>query len=224
VQHTGSSVNPQRQEAPHAHSINLDPGNRCAYAADLGLDKVLIYKFDGDRVSLTPNDPPAASVAPGAGPRHFAFDPSGRFAYAINELNSTVTAFAHDPDTGALKRIQEITTLPEGFKGENYPADVHVHPSGKFLYGSNRGHDSIAVFAIDPNTGRLTSVEQTLTRGKNPRNFAIDPTGAYLLAENSESDTIVVFRIDPQSGRLTPTGAVVNVPKPVCAMFVPVGR
>jgi 6-phosphogluconolactonase len=223
VQHSGSSVNPKRQAGPHAHSINLDPANRCAFAADLGLDKVFIYRFDADRGTLVPNEPPSVSVAPGAGPRHFAFHPGGRFAYAIDELNSTVTAFDHDPDRGALKVIQTATTLPEGFTGANYPAEVQVHPSGKFLYGSNRGHDSIAVFTIDADTGRLSPVGHTPTRGKNPRNFGIDPTGAYLLAANQDSDTVVVFRIDPKTGRLTPTGVVADVPKPVCVKFLPVG-
>src|SRR5262249_8148127 len=156
VQHKGSSVNPKRQEAPHAHSINLDPGNRFAFVADLGLDKVLVYRFDQAKGTLTPNDPPAAAVAPGAGPRHFAFHPTGRHAYVINELNSTVTAFSYDAAKGVLTEVQSVTTLPEGFKGTNYPAEVVVHPTGKFVYGSNRGHDSIAVFTVDAATGKLT--------------------------------------------------------------------
>jgi 6-phosphogluconolactonase len=220
IQHTGSSVDPKRQKGPHAHSINLDPANRFAFAADLGLDKVLIYRFDPSKGSLVPNDPPSASVKPGGGPRHFAFHPSGRFAYVINEMGNTVTAFAYDAARGALTELQMVPTLPEGFQGESYTAEVQVHPSGKFLYGSNRGHDSIAVFAINENSGALRLVEIQPTQGKWPRNFGIDPTGSYLLAANERSDTIVVFRIDPQSGRLNPTGQVVEVPAPACVKFM----
>ncbi|MBX6311911.1 MAG: lactonase family protein [Isosphaeraceae bacterium] len=221
VQHQGSSVHPRRQEGPHAHSINLDAENRFAVAADLGLDKLLVYRFDAARGTLTPNDPPSASVAPGSGPRHFAFHPNGRLAYVINEMKSTVTAFVYDPERGTLKEIQTISTLPEGFQGTNYTAEVQVHPSGRFLYGSNRGHDSIAIFTIDPITGRLTSVGQEPTRGKTPRHFGIDPSGRYLLAANQDSDSVVVFRIDPQTGRLEATGQTIEVPKPVCVKFVP---
>src|SRR5205085_9358129 len=149
IQHAGSSVNPSRQEGPHAHSINLDAANRFALACDLGLDRIFIYRFDPAQGTLTPHDPPAVATAPGAGPRHLAFHPSGRFAYVINELDSTVTVFRYDAAAGALHQIQTITTLPPGFSGENYPAEVVVHRSGKFLYGSNRGHDSIAIFAVD---------------------------------------------------------------------------
>jgi 6-phosphogluconolactonase len=221
IQHTGKSVNPKRQEAPHAHSINLDAGNRFAVAADLGLDQLLVYRFDPAKGTLTPNDPPFAKVAPGAGPRHFAFHPGGRFAYVINELASTVTAFAYDPDRGELKELQTISTLPDGFKGNNSTAEVQVHPSGRFLYGSNRGHDSIAIFTIDPATGRLTAAGHQPTHGKTPRNFGIDPTGTYLLACNQHSDTISVFRIDPQTGRLKGTGQVIEAPTPVCVKMMP---
>ena len=220
VQHHGSSVNAERQEAPHAHSINLDRANRFAFAADLGLDKILVYRFDAAKGTLTPNNPPSASLAPGSGPRHFAFHPSGHYAYVINEINCTVTAFAYDGDRGALKELQTVSTLPGDFQQGYSTAEVQVHPSGKFLYGSNRGHDSIAIFAIDPATGRLTSAGHQPTGGKTPRNFGIDPTGSYLLAANQDSDTIVVFRIDPQSGQLTPTGSKVDVPMPVCVKFL----
>ncbi len=216
VQHEGSSVNPRRQKGPHAHSINLDPANRFAFVADLGLDKVLVYRFDSTSGSLQPNDPPFASVAPGAGPRHFAFHPDGKSAYVINELASTVTAFSYDNDRGTLKSIQTISTLPKEFAGDSTTAEVQVHPSGKFLYGSNRGHDSIAVFKIAPESGRLRYVSNRSTQGKTPRNFGIDPTGRYLLAANQATDTVVVFGIDPATGDLTPTGEVVNVPTPVC--------
>ena len=222
VQHTGSSVNPQRQKEPHAHSINLDPANRFAYVADLGLDKVLVYRFDARNGLLTLNNPPSASVQPGAGPRHLAIHPTGRFAYVINEMNCTITAFNNDSAKGELKELQTISTLPakqamqSGFSG----AEVQVHPSGKFLYASNRGHDSIAVFAIDQNTGRLTYVENEPTQGSTPRGFGIDPDGSYLLAGNQKSNSVVVFRIDPQSGKLAPTGNKIEVGAPVCVKFV----
>jgi 6-phosphogluconolactonase len=222
IQHTGASVNAERQKGPHAHSINLDPANRFAYAADLGLDKVLIYRFNAEKGSLVANDPPFASVEPGAGPRHFAFHPDGRFAYVINEMHVTVTAFSRDRDRGALTELQTISTLPPGRSVETgySTADVQVHPSGRFLYGSNRGHDSIVVFAIDEKTGRLTYVENRPTQGSTPRGFGIDPSGTYLLAANQRSDTVVVFRIDRQTGRLTPTGHTIAVGAPVCVKFV----
>lgn len=224
VQHTGSSVNPGRQKEPHAHSINLDAANRFAFAADLGLDKILVYRFDPANGSLTPNDPPAAKLPPGAGPRHFDFHPSGRFAYAINELNSTVSAFTYDHERGVLHDLQTISTLPAGSAVENYPADIHVHPSGRFLYGSNRGFNSIVAYAIDEDSGRLAFVAQQTEGIKNPRNFAIDPTGKFLLVANQDADTVVVFRIDPARGSLSPTGQTVKVPKPVCLKFWGVGE
>ena len=222
VQHTGSSVNPDRQKSPHAHSINLDPANRFAYAADLGIDKVLIYRFDAAKGTLTPNDPPHAAVEPGSGPRHFALHSDGRYAYVINELPLTITAFSRDEKGGGLTAIQTISTLPPGTAAQKgfSTAEVQIHPSGRFLYGSNRGHDSVAVFTIDQKSGRLTFVETVPTGGRTPRHFGIDPTGAYLLAANQQSDTVVVFRIDQKSGRLTPTGTTVSVPTPVCVKFV----
>ena len=220
VQHEGASVNRRRQEGPHAHSINLDPANRFAFAPDLGIDKIMIYRFDPAAHRLEPNDPPAAAVAPGSGPRHFDFHPSARFAYAINELASTITVFQCEADRGALKAIQTVSTLPEGFEGNNTTADIHVHPSGKFVYGSNRGHDSIAVFAVDSATGKLTPLGHQATQGKTPRNFGIDPTGAFLLAANQDTDNVVVFRIDSATGKLTPTGQSIRVPMPVCVKFL----
>jgi 6-phosphogluconolactonase len=222
IQHSGSGVHPKRQSAPHAHSINLDPANRFAYAADLGLDKVLIYRFDPDKGSLAPNDPPFATVRPGAGPRHFAVHPSGRFAYVINEINLTITAFAVDPSRGSLNEIETLSTLPAGQAAQEgfSTADVQVHPSSRFLYGSNRGHDSIVVFAIDPKTGKLTYVENQSTQGRTPRAFGIDPTGTFLLAANQRSDSVVVFRINQQTGRLTPTGQTVQIASPVCVTFL----
>ncbi len=221
IQHTGSSVNKQRQEGPHAHSINLDAANRFAVVGDLGLDKVLVYRFDPVSGKLTPNDPPFTKVAPGAGPRHFAFHPSGKFGYVINEIQLTVTAFDYDADQGTLQEIQTITTLPGPVQPGFSTAEVVAHASGKFLYGSNRGHHSIAMFTIDQNTGRLTAVGHESTRGETPRNFAIDPTGTYLFAENQGTDTIVVFRIDPETGRLSATDTVIDVPSPVCLRMMP---
>ena len=224
IQHQGSGPNPQRQQGPHAHSINLDTANHFAVVADLGLDRVFVYRFDPTKGTLTANEPPSVSVAPGAGPRHFAFHPNGRNAYVINELNSTVTAFGYDGQRGILDPIQSVSTLPKGFKGRNYPAEVQVHPSGKFLYGSNRGHNSIAVFAIDPQTGKLKPVGHQSDKIKTPRNFAIDPTGTYLLVANQDSDSVLVFRIDPDTGELRPTGNAVEVPTPVCLKMMPMGR
>lgn len=220
VQHVGSSVHPQRQTGPYPHSINLDPANHFAIAADLGLDKLLVYRFVAAKGTLTPNDPPSASVKPGAGPRHFAFHPKGHHAYVINELQSTVTAFEYDAGRGVLTEIQTLSTLPSDFKGQNSTAEVQVHPSGRFLYGSNRGHDSIAVFAIDAGTGKLAHVENQATGGHTPRNFGIDPTGRYLLAANQQSDNVVVFRIDAATGRLRSTGHQTDVPTPVCVKFL----
>jgi 6-phosphogluconolactonase len=222
IQHRGSSVNRQRQEGPHAHGICVDAANRLAFVADLGLDKVLAYQFDPARGTLTANDPAFAAVKPGAGPRHFTFHPNGRVAYVINELNSTITAFAYDGRSGTLTELQTVATLPEEFHGENTTAEVEVHPSGKFLYGSNRGHDSLAVFAIDPDKGTLRLVEYARTLGKSPRSFGIDPTGQWLLAANQDTDNVVVFHIDPASGRLLPAGpdVQVKVGAPVCVKFV----
>jgi 6-phosphogluconolactonase len=220
IQHEGSSVNKERQSEPHAHSVNFSNDNRVVVAADLGLDKIMIYRADPAAGKLWPNDPPFATVAPGSGPRHFAFHPDGKHAYVINELASTVTAFTYDPVTSALHGIQTISTLPEGYTGKSTTAEVQVHPSGEFLYGSNRGHDSIAVFRIDLSTGKLTALEREPSGGKTPRNFRIDPTGKYLFAANQQSDSVVVFRIDEKTGELTPTGTSVKVPAPMCVRFV----
>jgi len=221
VQHTGHSVNLERQEAPHAHDIAVSPDNRYALAADLGTDKLLVYRFDPKAGSLAPNDPPGASVEPGSGPRHFAFDPSGRFVYLVNEIKSTVTTFSYNRAHGTLRELQTVSALRRGFIGESTAAEIAVGRSGKFLYTSNRGEDSIAVFAIDPARHTLKSVEHVPTLGKEPRNFALDPTGAYLLAANQNSDNIVVFSVNRRTGKLTPTGQVVEVPSPVCIVFVP---
>jgi 6-phosphogluconolactonase len=225
IRHQGTGPDKQRQEAPHAHCVTLDAANRFVLVNDLGLDKVMVYRFDPSAGKLTPNDPPAASVAPGAGPRHLAFSPDGRFAYVNNEMALTVTAFAYDGSRGALRELQTLSTVPEGTgRAGNSTAEIRVHPSGKFVYVSNRGPDSIAIFTADTQTGRLTAAGHQPTQGKTPRSFSIDPTGRYLLAANQNSDTIVVFRIDPESGKLTPTGTTVSVPVPVCVEFVPAAR
>lgn len=217
IQHEGGGVNPRRQEGPHAHAVVLDAANRFAFVADLGLDKVMIYQYDAEKGTLEPNDPPFAAVEPGSGPRHFAFHPNGRLAFVNNEMTSTVTAFRYDPDRGALETIHTLSTLPEGFDGSrNSTAEIAVHPNGRFLYVSNRGHDSIAGFAIDAETGRLTSIGHTPTGGRTPRNFAIHHSGARLLAANQGSDSIVEFQIDAGTGKLEPTGLTYSVPKPVC--------
>ena len=220
IQHAGHSVNPQRQEGPHAHCILTSPDNRFALAADLGLDQLLVYRFDPAHGTLAPNDPPFAQADPGAGPRHFVFAPSGKFVYLINEIGSSVTVFSYDGDRGGLHKVETISTLPKDFKGANDGAEIAVSRDGRFLYGSNRGHNSIAVFSIDSSNGTLTPVEHVSTEGKTPRNFAIDPTGRYLFAANQDSDRIVIFRIDPQTGRLASTGRKLDVPSPVCVTFV----
>jgi 6-phosphogluconolactonase len=218
VLHDGKSVNPERQQAAHAHSITLDPGNAFALVADLGMDKVVGYRFDARAGTLSATRP--ASLPPGSGPRHLAFHPDGRRVFVINELLSTVTAFDYDGGTGALSERQTISTLPAEFRGANFTAEVLVHPDGRLLYASNRGHDSIAVFAIDSATGRLSPAGHRSTQGNWPRNFAIDPTGTYLLAANQRSDSIVVFRIDRATGQLQAVGGPYPVPRPVCLRMV----
>ena len=221
IQHEGHSVDPRRQKGPHAHSVNLDAANRFAFVADLGLDKIMVYRFDAGAGALAPNDPPSVALAPGSGPRHFAFHPSGRFAYVVNELTSTVTAFRYDAASGVLAPLDTASALPKGYAGPSTGAEVAVHPSGRFLYSSNRGHDSIAIFAIDAGTGRLRPVGHASTQGKRPRHFAVDPSGRFLLAANRDSNTIVAFRINAETGALDPTGSVAEVPGPICILMVP---
>lgn len=220
IQHHGSGPNHERQEKAHAHWIDLSADNRFALNADLGMDEIFVYRFDASKGKLAPNDPPFAKVAPGAGPRHMAFHPNGRFAYVIDELNSTVTAFSYNAKAGMLRQLQSVSTLPKNFTGENSTAEVAVHPNGKFLYASNRGHDSLAVFAIDPARGTLKFVEHVSVKGKTPRHFEIDPTGKRLIVANQESDNIVEFAIDQATGKLTPTGVEIKVPAPVCIKFL----
>ena len=224
VQHKGSGANPKRQEGPHAHSINLDAANKFAFVADLGLDKVMIYRFDGAKGTITANDPAFVEMAGGAGPRHFSFHPNGKIAYAINEIDSTITAMSYDAEKGALKKVQSISTLPKDFKGDTTTAEVVVHPNGKWVYGSNRGGkdspSSIAIFKADEKTGELTAEGHQDKGIKVPRNFVIDPSGKFMLVGNQGANTIVVFRIDEKSGALEPTDVSVDVGQPVCLRFL----
>ena len=221
AQHTGpTGPDRVRQEASHPHSVIMSPDNRFAVSADLGLDRLVVHRFDAKSGALTPNDAPAAAVPPGAGPRHPAFTSNGKFAYSMNELQSTVSVFSYNASTGAMNPVQTITTLPKDFEGEKSGAEIKVSPSGKFLYTSNRGHDSIAVFSIDPANGSLTPLEYVPTNGKTPRNFALDPTGSYLIVANQDSNNLVVFRVDRETGRLTPTGQVLEATAPTCVTFV----
>jgi len=221
VQHRGSGPNRERQQGPHAHAVELDDANRHALVADLGLDQVLIYRFDAKTGALAPSRPPHASVAPGAGPRHLAFGRDGRRLYVLNEMALTVTVFRYD--RGRLSEEQTVSTLPEGT--EPRPADsgaeIQVHPGGRFLYVSNRGPDTISAFAIDAATGLLSAVGHVPSGGRTPRSFCLDPTGRYLLAANQRSDSVVVYGIDPRTGRLAPTGQVLAVGAPVCLAFAP---
>ncbi len=221
IQHEGEVADLKRQQGPHGHSINVDHNNAFAIAADLGLDKLLVYRFDAEKGTLTPNDPPSTSLRPVDGPRHFAFHPSGDFAYVINEISLTITALRYAPQHGVLYAMQTISTVPEDIQGRQYStAEVQVHPSGKWVYGSNRGHDSIAMFAVDQTTGQLKSLGQEPSGGKIPRNFGIDPTGQFMLVANQDSGNVVVFRINQETGKLEKTGHEVACPKPVCVKFL----
>ncbi len=221
IQHKGSGPNTKRQKGPHAHSIKVTPDNRFALAADLGTDKLYLYRLDSEKGTITPHTPSFAALPPGSGPRHFDFHPNKRFLFVMNELASTVTTFSFEEKTGALDLLHTISTLPDDFKGSNTTADIHVHPSGRFVYGSNRGHDSIAVFRVDEKTGKLTLAGCRKSGGRTPRNFALDPTGRFLLAANQNSDNIVVFSINQENGSLTPAGYSISIPKPVCVRFRP---
>ena len=216
-QHEGAGVKEQ-QKGPHAHCIILDGSERHALAADLGIDKVMIYRFDRVTGKLTPAKQPFAELQAGAGPRHLTLHPNGKYLYVINELDSTMTAFRYN--NGTLTHIDTVSTLPSDFSGVSYCADVHVSPSGKFLYGSNRGHNSIVVFEIDPRTGKFKLVEHVSTGGDWPRNFTLDPSGKFLLVANQRTDNVVTFSIDARTGRLTPTGHVEEIPSPVCLKFL----
>ncbi len=222
IQHTGSSVHPQRQQEPHPHSANFTPDGNFVVVPDLGTDRLLIYSVDPQTARLEPRPEAQVALDPGSGPRHLTFHPNGRWAYGINELASTVTLLNYDPERGTLEARQTVSTLPEGYDGPaNTTAEVLVHPSGRFLYGSNRGSNTIAVFAVEPADGRLTSVERVPTGGDWPRNFRLAPDGRYLLVANQRSDDVHVFSVDSNSGRLLPKGAKVTVPQPMCVKFVP---
>ena len=218
IQHTGKGTDPKRQGEPHAHSVYVDSSNTRIFNCDLGLDKVFVYRFNPADGSLLPGEPPYGSTAPGAGPRHLALSAKGDFIYCVNEMANTVTVFQRE-GTDALKEVQSISTLPDGFKGESSTAEIALHPNGKFLYASNRGHDSIAVFAVDAATGKLMALGQTPTDGKHPRYFGIDPSGKFLLVANKDTDNIVTFRIE-DSGKLTQVSKA-KVFSPVCLLFMP---
>jgi 6-phosphogluconolactonase len=220
-QHHGSSANPKRQEGPHAHEVVISPDNRFLFVPDLGLDHILIYRIDEAKRTFSANDPAYVAVNPGLGPRHFAFAPDGKFAYAVCEMGSSVVAFSYNRQTGALTVIQTISTLPSGYSGQDASAEIQIDKSGRFLYASNRGQNTITEFQIDKTTGKLTPVQNISTEGKTPRNFVIDPSGKYLIAANQDSNNMVVFTIDPASGHLTPANQNIELGAPVCLTFVP---
>ena len=222
IQHSGKSIVPSRQAGPHAHCMALDASGRFVFVCDLGLDKIMSYRFDATQGTLAANQPAFTAAKPGAGPRHLAFQPDGRQAFVINEINSTIVRYACDSAAGTLTEMQTVSALPQDFTGTSTAAEIAVHPSGKFLYGSNRGDDSIAVFSIDAATGSLAFVQRVSTQGKNPRHFAIDLSGKLLFAANQNSGNIVIFNLDPATGKLAPSGKVIETASPVCVKFVPV--
>ena len=219
--HPGHGVNPKRQAASHAHSIYVSADNRFAVSPDLGTDQLFVYRLDPAKALLTANEPPFVSAPAGSGPRHFAFSSNNKFGYLIEEMGSSITTYSYDAAHGAFQSLGTVSTLPPDFKGSSTCAEIFVHPNGKFVYGSNRGHDSIAVFAVDPVKGTLAPIEYVSTQGKTPRGFGIDPTGSYLIAGNQDSDSLVVFHIDAKTGRLTPTGQTEKLAKPVCVVYAP---
>ncbi len=219
IPHTGRSVHATRQEKPHVHSVTPSPDNRFVIVCDLGVDKIFTYAIDPATAKATPANPPLVATEPGQGPRHFKFGTDGRHAYAINELASTVTAYDYDAAGGALTPRQTVTTLPPDFKGPTTTAEVRVHPNGRFVYGSNRGHDSIAVFAVDASSGLLSPVEIVPSGGKVPRNFALSPNGKWLVCAHQDSNNITVFRVDSNTGKLTRTEHTATVPMAVCVLF-----
>lgn len=221
VQHTGHGIDHERQEGPHAHCILPSPDNRFVLTADLGTDRVVVYRFDANQGKLTPNNPPYAEVKAGSGPRHLAFHPNGKFLYVNSEMGNIVTVFSYDAANGTLKELQTLTTLPKDFKGQSTTAEIVVNSSGRFLYCSNRGHESIAVYSIDPLKGTLTPVEIVSSGGKEPRSFEIDPSGHFVISANQNSDNLTVFHLDMKTGRLTPSGQVQEVGAPVCVKFMP---
>jgi len=221
IQHHGSGVNKERQEGPHVHSINLSPDNRFAYVADLGIDKIMIYRFDQETGELSNNQPAFFEAKPGAGPRHFTFHPNEKFAYLINELDNTILVLAFNAENGELKEVQNISTLPEQYQGESKTAEIKVHPNGRFLYASNRGHDSIAIYAIESQTGKLELIDFQTSDIKNPRHFNIDASGQFCIVGNQDTNTILLFNINPENGLLIPGKTKFSVGEPVCIKFLP---
>jgi len=225
IKQTGSSIDPARQTHAYAHSVNLDPSGRFAFVADLGADKLFLYRCDSNKGTLTPSDPAAMILPPGSGPRHFTFDPAGNFAYLINEMGASVVTYSFDVGSGQLKQLQIVPTLPPDYKGTNTSAEVQIHPSGKFLYASNRlGTDFLTIFSIDPPSGKLSLIGYQPTLGKTPRSFRIDPSGRFLIAANQDSNTIVLFTIDPDTGKLSPIGKPLDVASPTCVKFLPIAH
>jgi 6-phosphogluconolactonase len=221
VQDTGKGPNPARQEGPHAHCVTFSPDNHFAFVCDLGIDKVMSYKFDAGHGKLTPNDSPFFQARPGAGPRHMVFHPNGKFAYVINELASTITALAYNHKTGALTEVQTVSSLPGHYEGANKAAEIAIVPSGKFLFASNRGKDTLALFAIDSRKGTLKFVEEHTSGGKTPRHFGIQSSGKHLVICNQDSSRVSVCQMDAANGRLTSSAISAEVPSPACAVFLP---
>lgn len=221
IEHQGSSIHEERQQTPHPHSIRPDPANRVVFVPDLGTDNVHSYAFDHQQGAIEPADQPFVKIAPGAGPRHLAFNPRQPYCYVINELNATITTLSYDPSSSRITPEETTSTLPDGFTGHRQAADIHVHPTGDYLYASNRGHDSIAIFEINQQTGQIEQLAFESTRGEWPRNFVIDPTGTYLFVENRHSDSVISYRINLETGRLDPIDHPLKVPEPVCMKFLP---
>jgi 6-phosphogluconolactonase len=240
VQHRGSSIHPIRQTSPHPHSVNLDLDERFLVVPDLGLDRVLVYRFDAESGRLFPNDPPGVAATPGAGPRHLAFHPSGSYAFVVNEIASSLTSYRYAPAVGRLDPLETVATIPPDFIGEtftpdvqvgeaatrppvlggNFAADVHVAPSGRFVYASNRGHDSIVVYAFQEGTESLTYVGHVSSGGRVPRGFALDASGDLLLVANQSADSVVTLRLDPETGMASPTGFSAYSPTPTNVLIV----
>lgn len=218
IQHTGSSINPQRQKEPHAHCSVISPDQKFVFAADLGLDKILAYRLNPETAELTPAAQPFVRTIPGAGPRHLTFHPDGKQMYVINELKNSITEFDYNPESGMLIEGQTISTLPEDFTGTSHCADLKFTPDGKFLYGTNRGHDSIAAYQVD-DQGKLTLIEITPSLGKGPQNLAVTADGNFLICANMPGNNVVVFQIDAKSGKLSPAGDPVEIPSPSCIMI-----
>ena len=219
LEHKGSGPNKERQEKAHAHYVSLTPDEKFLCAVDLGIDKIMVYSFDSETGKLYPSKHPEVIIRPGSGPRHMVFHHSGKFVYLINELSSDIVAFEYSSGEGTFTELQYISALPSGYDGISYCSAIHISPDGQFLYGSNRGHDSLAIFKIDNSTGKLELISIIPTGGNFPRDFGIDPSGKFLFVANQNSDTIVTFRILPENGIIEPTDSIINVPAPVCVKF-----